>query len=151
VVAHVIMTHMPAVPRRAQLTGSLSTGRSVQGSVLLCRQKDQPGIVGAIGTVLAEDKVNISFMTVCRTAKNQEAIMAIGIDEEPTPEVGHRLLLCPAEPCCVPCCAALTALRCAVPIDQGCRSSARMTMLRFLCTNVATTSARAVARIIAGK
>jgi formyltetrahydrofolate hydrolase len=69
-------------------------GCSVQGSVLLCRQKDQPGIVGAIGTILAEDKVNISFMTVCRTAKNQEAIMAIGIDEEPGAEVSSPPRLC---------------------------------------------------------
>jgi len=37
---------------------------SVEGSILLCRQRDQPGIVGTIGTLLAKDGVNINFMTV---------------------------------------------------------------------------------------
>lgn len=64
-----------------------------QGSVLLCRQRDQPGIVGAIGTLLAADNVNISFMTVTRSARNEEAIMAIGIDDEPPAEVRARALL----------------------------------------------------------
>jgi hypothetical protein len=32
--------------------------------VLLCRQRDQPGIVGTIGMLLAKDNVNINFMTV---------------------------------------------------------------------------------------
>lgn len=58
----------------------------LQGSILLTRQVDQPGIVAGVSTVLAENKINISFMTVGRTGKNQEAIMAIGIDSEPTPE-----------------------------------------------------------------
>ena len=36
----------------------------MEGSVLLCRQRDQPGIVGTIGSLLAKDNVNINFMTV---------------------------------------------------------------------------------------
>jgi D-3-phosphoglycerate dehydrogenase len=39
---------------------------SVEGSILLCRQRDQPGIVGTIGMLLARDNVNINFMTVRR-------------------------------------------------------------------------------------
>lgn len=70
--------------------GSFDVELSVQGSVLLCRQRDQPGIVGAVGTKLADDKININFMTVCRTAKNEEAIMAIGIDEEPSAKVSDQ-------------------------------------------------------------
>jgi predicted amino acid-binding ACT domain protein len=42
---------------------------------------DQPGIVAGISTLLAKDDCNISFMTVGRTGKNMEAIMAIGIDQ----------------------------------------------------------------------
>jgi D-3-phosphoglycerate dehydrogenase / 2-oxoglutarate reductase len=56
----------------------------LQGSVLLTRQRDQPGIVAGVSSVLAEENINISFMTVGRTGKDQEAIMAIGIDSEPT-------------------------------------------------------------------
>ncbi|KAI8477119.1 MAG: D-isomer specific 2-hydroxyacid dehydrogenase [Monoraphidium minutum] len=66
--------------------GSFDVDLSVEGSVLLCRQKDQPGIVGTIGMLLARDNVNINFMTVCRTAKNEEAVMAIGVDNEPSPD-----------------------------------------------------------------
>lgn len=67
--------------------GGFDVDLSVQGSVLLCRQRDQPGIVGNVGMALAKGNINISFMTVCRTTRNEEAIMAIGIDDEPTPEV----------------------------------------------------------------
>lgn len=66
--------------------GSFDVELAVSGSVLLTRQKDQPGIVSAVSTLLAKDDVNISFMTVGRTGKDKEAIMAIGIDSEPTPE-----------------------------------------------------------------
>jgi D-3-phosphoglycerate dehydrogenase len=67
--------------------GGFDVDLSVQGSVLLCRQRDQPGIVGSVGMALAKGSINISFMTVCRTTRNEEAIMAIGIDDEPTKEV----------------------------------------------------------------
>jgi hypothetical protein len=73
--------------------GAFDVELSVTGSVILCRQRDQPGIVAGISTLLAQNGVNISFMTVCRTARNEDAIMAIGIDEEPSAEVrcGWRL------------------------------------------------------------
>ncbi|KAG1676733.1 hypothetical protein FOA52_005022 [Chlamydomonas sp. UWO 241] len=64
--------------------GNFDVELSVLGSVLLTRQQDQPGIVAGVATVLAEDNVNISFMTVGRTSKGGEAIMAIGIDQEPS-------------------------------------------------------------------
>jgi D-3-phosphoglycerate dehydrogenase len=67
--------------------GGFDVDLSVQGSVLLCRQRDQPGIVGSVGMALAKGSINISFMTVCRTTRNEEAIMAIGIDDEPTKEI----------------------------------------------------------------
>jgi predicted regulator of amino acid metabolism with ACT domain len=62
-----------------------------QGSVLLTRQRDQPGIVAGVSSVLAADNVNISFMTVGRTGKDQEAIMAIGIDSEPSAQCIERV------------------------------------------------------------
>ena len=65
--------------------GGVDVELSVEGSVLLCRQRDQPGIVGTIGTLLAKDGVNINFMTVCRTGpRNEEAVMAIGVDSDPS-------------------------------------------------------------------
>ncbi len=67
--------------------GGFDVELAMQGSVLLCRQCDQPGIVGRVGTALASGNINISFMTVCRTSRNEEAIMAIGIDDEPSTQV----------------------------------------------------------------
>eukprot|EP00882_Tetradesmus_deserticola_P003397 GHRQ01003593.1.p1 GENE.GHRQ01003593.1~~GHRQ01003593.1.p1 ORF type:complete len:538 (+),score=268.66 GHRQ01003593.1:261-1874(+) len=67
--------------------GGFDVELAMQGSVLLCRQRDQPGIVGHVGMALAKSNINISFMTVCRTSRNEEAIMAIGIDDEPNDQV----------------------------------------------------------------
>ncbi|GAX81228.1 hypothetical protein CEUSTIGMA_g8660.t1 [Chlamydomonas eustigma] len=68
--------------------GNFDLELPVQGCVLLTRQVDQPGIVAGISTLLAKDECNISFMTVGRTGKNMEAIMAIGIDQDGN--VGQR-------------------------------------------------------------
>ena len=44
----------------------------MQGSVILVRQKDQPGIIAGVSRILGEADVNISFMTVCITASQHE-------------------------------------------------------------------------------
>lgn len=54
------------------------------------RQKDQPGVISAVSTVLAEAGVNISFMSVSVTPDN-DAVMALGLDQEPTPELLAKL------------------------------------------------------------
>jgi D-3-phosphoglycerate dehydrogenase len=66
--------------------GTFDVELSVKGSIILVRQMDQPGIVGATGMLLASENVNISYMSVCRVATNGEAIMAIGVDVMPPPE-----------------------------------------------------------------
>lgn len=55
----------------------------MEGCVLLVQQTDKPGIISGVSSVLASNKVNISYMTVCRTGRGEEAIMAIGVDDEP--------------------------------------------------------------------
>ncbi len=55
----------------------------MEGCVMLVQQTDKPGIISGVSNVLASNKVNISYMTVCRTGRGEEAIMAIGVDEEP--------------------------------------------------------------------
>ncbi len=39
---------------------------AAQGSVLLTRQRDQPGIVAGVSSLLAEEDINISFMQASR-------------------------------------------------------------------------------------
>eukprot|EP00803_Ostreobium_quekettii_P010135 evm.model.scf_531.9 EVM.evm.TU.scf_531.9 scf_531:60082-66578(-) len=66
--------------------GTFDVDLAMYGYVLLVRQQDQPGIIAACAKVLGEANINISFMTVSRTGKGEDAIMAIGLDDEPTPE-----------------------------------------------------------------
>lgn len=68
------------------LVGSFSVDVSLEGSLILCRQVDQPGIIGKVGSILGNMNVNVSFMSVGRTAPGKQAIMAIGVDEEPEKE-----------------------------------------------------------------
>ncbi len=52
--------------------------------LLLCRQVDQPGMIGAVGTKLGAEGCNVSFMTVSRDSPRGNALMAIGVDETPS-------------------------------------------------------------------
>ena len=63
--------------------GQFEVDVSLEGSLVLCRQKDQPGVIGEIGSMLADENINVSFMTVGRTGIRKEAVMAIGVDERP--------------------------------------------------------------------
>ncbi|KNA12320.1 hypothetical protein SOVF_126730 [Spinacia oleracea] len=63
--------------------GSFAVDVSLEGNIILCRQVDQPGMIGKVGNILADNNVNVNFMSVGRTSKKHKAIMAIGVDEEP--------------------------------------------------------------------
>ncbi|WCJ35486.1 D-3-phosphoglycerate dehydrogenase [Euphorbia peplus] len=71
--------------------GSFGVDVSLEGSLILCKQVDQPGIVGKVGSILGDDNVNVSFMTVTRIAPRKQAVMTIGIDEEPTKEALKKI------------------------------------------------------------
>ncbi|XP_024526903.1 D-3-phosphoglycerate dehydrogenase 3, chloroplastic-like [Selaginella moellendorffii] len=58
-------------------SGSLAL--RLEGSVILCKQVDQPGIIGKAGGLLS---VNVSFMSVGMTSPRKQAVRAIGVDEE---------------------------------------------------------------------
>lgn len=64
--------------------GSFSVDVSLEDSIILCRQVDQPGMIGKVGSVLGQENVNISFMSVGRKSPRQHAVMAIGVDEAPS-------------------------------------------------------------------
>ena len=71
--------------------GGFDVDVSLEGSVILCRQVDQPGMIGTVGNILGEENVNISFMSVGRVAPRKHAIMAIGVDDEPSKGVLHKI------------------------------------------------------------
>ncbi|EXC28855.1 D-3-phosphoglycerate dehydrogenase [Morus notabilis] len=76
--------------------GGFSVDVSLEGNLILCRQVDQPGMIGRVGNILGEQNVNVSFMSVGRTAQRKKAIMAIGVDEEPNKETLTKIGQVPA-------------------------------------------------------
>ncbi|CAL0335319.1 unnamed protein product [Lupinus luteus] len=76
--------------------GSFGVDVSLEGNLILCRQLDQPGMIGKVGNILGEENVNVSFMSVGRTSLRKKAIMAIGVDEEPNKETLGKIGAVPA-------------------------------------------------------
>ena len=50
--------------------------------MLLTRHQDKPGTMGRIGLMLGEANVNISSMTLARTAPHLDALMLLAVDDE---------------------------------------------------------------------
>lgn len=71
--------------------GSFGVDVSLEGSIILCRQVDQPGIIGKVGSLLGDNNVNVNFMSVGRIAPQKQAVMTIGVDEEPSREVLKKI------------------------------------------------------------
>lgn len=76
--------------------GSFEVDVSLEGNLILCRQVDQPGMIGQVGNILGEHNVNVSFMSVGRTVRRKKAIMAIGVDEKPDKEALKKIGKIPA-------------------------------------------------------
>ncbi|MEP6755060.1 MAG: phosphoglycerate dehydrogenase [Chthonomonadales bacterium] len=52
------------------------------GAMILTRHTDKPGIIGAVGTLLGKNAINIAGMNVGRKAIGGQALMALLVDEE---------------------------------------------------------------------
>ena len=76
--------------------GEFDVDLGMEGIMLLTRQIDQPGIVAGVAGVLAGGGVNVSYMTVCRTGKGEDAIMAIGCDDLPPDDLLAQISSLPA-------------------------------------------------------
>ena len=59
--------------------------------LLMTHHRDQPGIIGRVGTLLGQADVNISQMQVGRSAPRGEAVMVLAVDEPVPPEVLDQL------------------------------------------------------------
>jgi hypothetical protein len=64
-----------------------------EGWLLLCENQDRPGMVGAVGLLLGEEKVNISFMNVSPTVGGK-ALMALRVDRI-SPDLVEKLTAIP--------------------------------------------------------
>jgi len=57
------------------------------GVVLLLRNKDRPGIVGYLGTLMARHNLNIASMSLSRDTAGGQALTVLNLDSVPPPEV----------------------------------------------------------------
>lgn len=64
-----------------------------EGKLLVLENQDRPGVVGKIGTLLAEMDVNIADIHLAR--QGQEALAVLRVDQEPTPALLERLRALP--------------------------------------------------------
>jgi D-3-phosphoglycerate dehydrogenase len=55
------------------------------------RYDDRPGVIGAIGTILGSEGINIADMRVGRRERGGEALMALTVDQPLTTDVLQRL------------------------------------------------------------
>lgn len=65
---------------------STATEIPISGTLLLLRNKDRPGMVGHLGTLLARHQVNIGSMTLSRDHAGGQALTALNLDSVPPPE-----------------------------------------------------------------
>jgi D-3-phosphoglycerate dehydrogenase len=59
----------------------------ISGTLLLLNNKDRPGIVGHLGTLLGKHKVNIANMSLTRDTAGGLALTVLNLDSAPPPAV----------------------------------------------------------------
>ncbi len=59
---------------------------SLEGTLFVMENKDRPGIVGWIGTILGRHKVNIASMSLGRMAQGSDALSVLNLDSVPPAE-----------------------------------------------------------------
>ena len=67
-------------PHLARLNG-FAIDAELSGLILVTRHDDRPGIVGAVGTLLAGAGVNISSLELSRLSERGEAMMFVSVDD----------------------------------------------------------------------
>ncbi|HSK92555.1 MAG TPA: phosphoglycerate dehydrogenase [Candidatus Angelobacter sp.] len=73
-------------PHLAEVNG-FAIDAELTGLMLVTRHHDRPGIVGAVGTILAEAGINISSLELSRLSEHGDAMMFVSVDDAVTPDV----------------------------------------------------------------
>nr|GEU78606.1 ACT domain-containing protein [Tanacetum cinerariifolium] len=60
--------------------GAFEVDVRLEGNVLLCRQFDQPNTIGSVTSILGEENLNISSLSVSGTTQRKQAVMVFGVD-----------------------------------------------------------------------
>jgi D-3-phosphoglycerate dehydrogenase len=61
------------------------------GTIIFTRHHDRPGVVGAVGTLLADGGVNISSLELSRLSAAGEAVMFVSVDDPVPPAALERV------------------------------------------------------------
>jgi len=62
-----------------------------EGTILVIRNHDRPGVIGSVGTLLGKNQVNISRMQLGLGANNGEALALYNVDHHVEPDVIQQL------------------------------------------------------------
>jgi D-3-phosphoglycerate dehydrogenase len=64
-------------------------------TLIVLTNRDVPGVIGRVGTLLGEARINIASYHQSRLAQGGDALAAISVDDDVPPEVCRRLLQLP--------------------------------------------------------
>ncbi|MAU40224.1 MAG: phosphoglycerate dehydrogenase [Kordiimonas sp.] len=81
-------------PRLVEVKG-ISLEAEVAEHMLYVTNEDQPGFIGALGTVLGESGLNIATFHLGRAAAGGEAIALVAVDQEPSEDVVAKITALP--------------------------------------------------------
>jgi len=62
--------------------GEFEMDARLEGTLLVLRNEDRPGVIGTIGTILGESKINVSRMLVALDAKSKRAVQIWSLDSD---------------------------------------------------------------------
>ena len=77
-------------PHLAEIDG-FAIDAELAGTTLVTRHHDRPGIVGSVGTILAEAGINISSLELSRLSEHGHAMMFVSVDDSVDPSVLERI------------------------------------------------------------
>jgi len=61
------------------------------GNMIMIENEDKPGVIGQVGTILGENKINIASMQVGRKKVSGGAITIVTVDSKPEEAVMSKL------------------------------------------------------------
>ncbi|MGH9032865.1 MAG: NAD(P)-dependent oxidoreductase, partial [Acidimicrobiia bacterium] len=77
-------------PHLARVDG-FEIDAELAGTILVTRHQDRPGVVGFVGTILADAGINISSLELSRLSARGEAMMFVSVDGDVPPSVLERI------------------------------------------------------------
>jgi D-3-phosphoglycerate dehydrogenase len=80
----------PGEPRIVRF-GDMGIEVRPEGKLIVLSNKDRPGMIGRVGVLLGESKINIADMRVGRRSAHGEAVMVLTVDEDVPPAVREKL------------------------------------------------------------